>query len=108
LGTLHDEGVKIVFEKETYMIVRGGMVLLKGVHIGTIYKLLGSTISNVCNNSIFLEIGFEEEKTPTASRENIILWHQILGHIKENGFRVLHGKGMVELMPDFSLNFDFC
>jgi hypothetical protein len=38
------------------------MVLLKGVWIGTLYKLLGSTISDGCNSSIVPEIGVEEEK----------------------------------------------
>jgi hypothetical protein len=31
-----------------------------------------------------------------------MLWHQILGHIKENGLRLLHSKGMVEGMSNCS------
>jgi hypothetical protein len=37
-----------------------------------------------------------------------MLWHQILGHIGETGLRVIHGKGMVEGMSNFSLDLDFC
>jgi hypothetical protein len=37
-----------------------------------------------------------------------MLWHQILGHIVEKGLRLLHNKGMVEGMSNFSLDFDFC
>jgi hypothetical protein len=37
-----------------------------------------------------------------------MLWHQRLGHIREKGLRLLHGKGMVEGMSNFSLDFDFC
>jgi hypothetical protein len=37
-----------------------------------------------------------------------MLWHQRLGHIGEKGLRVLHGKGMVEGMSKFSLDFDLC
>jgi hypothetical protein len=37
-----------------------------------------------------------------------MLWHQRLGHIGEKGLRLLHGKGMVEGMSNFSLDFDFC
>ena len=37
-----------------------------------------------------------------------MLWHQILGHIGEKGLRLLHGKGMVEGMSNFSLDFDLC
>jgi hypothetical protein len=84
------------------------MVLLKGVQIGTLYKLQGSTISDGCNSSIVPEIGVEEEKTPTISGEKTMLWHQRLGHIREKGLQLLHGKGMVEGMSNFSLDFDFC
>jgi hypothetical protein len=37
-----------------------------------------------------------------------MLWHQRLGHIREKGLRILHGKGMVEGMSNCSLNFDLC
>jgi hypothetical protein len=36
------------------------------------------------------------------------LWHQRWGHIGEKGLRILYGKGMVESMSNFSLDFDFC
>jgi hypothetical protein len=84
------------------------MVLLKGVHIGTMYKLQGSIISNGCNSSIILDIGAEEEKTPIVFGEKVMLWHQRLGHIEDKGLRLLHSKGMIEGMYKFSLDFDFC
>jgi hypothetical protein len=62
-------------------MVRGAMVLLKGVQFGTMYKMQGSTISDGCNSSIVLDIGVEEERTPIVSRAKVMLWHQILGHI---------------------------
>jgi hypothetical protein len=36
-----------------------------------------------------------------------MLWHQRLGHIGEKDLRTLHGKGMVEGMSNFTLDFDF-
>jgi hypothetical protein len=84
------------------------MALLKGVWFGTLYKMQGSTISDGCNRSIVPDIGFEEEKTPTVSGEKVMLWHQRLGHIREKGLRLLHGKGMDEGMSNFSLDFYFC
>jgi hypothetical protein len=36
-----------------------------------------------------------------------MLWHERLGHIREKGIRLLHNKGMVEGMSNFSLDFDF-
>jgi hypothetical protein len=62
---MDDAGVEIVFEKETYRMVQGEMVFLKGVRIGTMYKFQGSTIINGCNTSIVPDIGAEQEKTPS-------------------------------------------
>jgi hypothetical protein len=80
---MDDAGVKTIFEKETCTMVRGSMVLLKGVWLGTLYKLQGSTISDGCNSSIVLYIGVEEERTPMVFEEKVMLWHQILGNIRE-------------------------
>jgi hypothetical protein len=104
---MDDAWVKTIFEKETCRMVRGAMVLLKGVWFGTLYNLQGITISDGCNSSIFLDIGVEEERTPIVSRERVMLWHQILGNIKEKGLQLLNGKGMVEGMSNYSLDFDF-
>jgi hypothetical protein len=82
---MDDAGVKTIFEKETCRMVRGAMVLLKGVWFGTLYNMKGSTISDGCNSSIVPDIGVEEEKTPTVSGEKVMLWHQRLGHIREKG-----------------------
>jgi hypothetical protein len=54
---MDDAGVKTIFEKETCTMVRGEMVLLKGVWIGNLYILQGSTISDGCNSSIVPNIG---------------------------------------------------
>jgi hypothetical protein len=105
---MDDARVKAIFEKETCKMVQGEMVLLKGVWFGTLYKFQGSTISDGCNSSSVLDIGFKEERTPTVSREKVMLWHQRLGHIREKGLQLLHGKDMVEGMSNCSLYFDLC
>jgi hypothetical protein len=51
--------VKIMFEKKTCRMVQGEMVLPKGVWVGTMYKMQGSTINYGCNSSIFHDIGAE-------------------------------------------------
>ena len=56
---MDNAGIKEIFEKETCRMVRGEMVLLKGVQFGTLYKLQGRTISDGCNSSIFIDIGVE-------------------------------------------------
>jgi hypothetical protein len=108
VSKMDDAGVKTIFEKENCRVVRGVMVLLKGVQFGNLYKLQGNTISDGCNSSIVHDIGFEEERTPTVSGEKVMLWHQTLGHIREKGIRLLHDKDMVEGMSNCSLDFDFC
>jgi hypothetical protein len=82
---MDDPVVKTIFEKETRRMVRGAMVLLKVVRFGTLYKVKGITISDGCNSSIIPDIGVEEERNPTVSREKVMLWHQRLGHIGEKG-----------------------
>jgi hypothetical protein len=102
-----DARVKTIFEKETCRMVRGEMVLLKGIRFGTLYNLEGITISDGCNSSIVPDIGVEEERTHIVSREKVMLWHQRLGNIREKGLRILHSKGMIKGMYNYSLDFDF-
>eukprot|EP00253_Pinus_taeda_P028199 PITA_28199 len=102
---LIDSGVKTVFEKDTCKMVRGALVLMRGVRIGTLYKLQGSTVVDGCNSSMVPENGAENL---VVSGEKTMLGHQRLGHIGEKGLRVLHGKGMVEGMSNSSLDFDLC
>jgi hypothetical protein len=71
VSKMDDARVKSIFEKETFKMVQRAMVLLKGVHIGTLYKMQGSTISNGCNASIVPHTEAEEEKTPTIFGERL-------------------------------------
>jgi len=104
VSKMDDAGVKKMFEKDNCKIVHGPLVLMQGVHIRTLYKLLGGTIIDGCNSSVVPESGVENL---VVSRENTMLWHHRLGHIGEKGFQILHGNGMVEVMSNFSLDFDF-
>eukprot|EP00253_Pinus_taeda_P013395 PITA_13395 len=89
------QGVKTVFEKDTCKMVRGALVLMRGVQIGTLYKLQGSTVIDGCNSSMVPENGAENL---VVSGENTMMWHQRIGHIGEKGLRILYGK------DDFSRN----
>eukprot|EP00253_Pinus_taeda_P015691 PITA_15691 len=75
---LDDAGVKIAFENDTCKMVRGALVLMRGVRIGTLYKLQGSTVIDGCNSSMIPESGAEDL---VVSGEKTMLWHQRLGHI---------------------------
>eukprot|EP00253_Pinus_taeda_P001996 PITA_01996 len=93
VSKLDDAGVKTVFEKDTCKMIQGALVLMWGVHTGNLYKLQGSTVVDGCNSYVVPESGAENL---VAFREKTMLWHQRLGHIGENGVRILHGKGLVE------------
>ena len=55
-----------------------------------------------------IEEGGKDDRTLTTSDGKTMLWNQILGHIEKKGLRAIQGKGMVEYMVDFTLDFDFC
>ena len=57
VSKMNDAGVKIVFEKDACKMVRGALVLMRGVWIGTLYKLQGSTIIDGCNISVVSILG---------------------------------------------------
>jgi hypothetical protein len=107
VSKLDDAGVDTVFGKNTCKMVRGEMVLMRGFWCGTLYKLLGRTYTNGCNNYVVLEQTNKEDKTNIIPENKTMLWHQRLGNIGEKGLRTLHGKGMVEGMSNCTLDFDF-
>jgi hypothetical protein len=82
---MDDAGVKKTFERETYRMVRGAMVLLKGVRFGTIYNMQGNTISDGCNSSIVPDIGVEEERTPTVTGEQVMSMESKAGKYRREG-----------------------
>jgi hypothetical protein len=62
VNKMDDAGVKMVFEKQTCMIVRWEMVLLKGVQIGTLYKLQGSLLVMGVIVPLFLILEHKKKK----------------------------------------------
>ena len=42
VSKMSDAEVHILFQKDSCKMVRGAMVLMKGVQIGTLYKILGN------------------------------------------------------------------
>jgi hypothetical protein len=101
VSKLSDAGVKTVFAKNTCKMVRGAMVLMRGFHCGTMYKLLGRTYTNGCNSYVVLEQKNEGDKTNTIPEKKTM-------HIGEKGLQTLHGKGMIEGMSNCTLDFYFC
>jgi hypothetical protein len=93
-----DSGVHTLFQRDSYKMVRGVMVLMKGVRIGTRYKLLGSVELIGCNNIVSSEVDSNlTQLNPTqavsvqnnSTRHDKIdptrLWNNKMGHIGEKG-----------------------
>jgi hypothetical protein len=121
VSKMSDVGVHTLFQKDSCKMVRGVMVLMKGVWIGTLYKLLGNVDSTGCNNIIAPEVDLtstqldltrvELVQTDSTRHDKIDptrLWHERMGHIGEKGLRAMHNKGMVEGFPECGLEVDFC
>jgi len=52
VSNLDDAGVKIILEKDTYKMVQGELVLMRGVWIGTLYNRQGSIVVDGCNSFV--------------------------------------------------------
>ena len=76
-------GVKTLCGDGGCKMVRGSMVLMRGVRYGTLHKLLGKTIIYECNSFVVLEEGGKNVRTLTTLGGKTMLWHQILGRIGE-------------------------
>ena len=108
ISKVDDVGVDTLLGKGTCKMVRGEMMLMRGVRCGTLYKLLGITYIGGCNRFFVLKHRNKEDKIDIIPGKNTMLWHQRVGHIGEKGLRTLHGKSMSEGMSNCTLDFDFC
>jgi len=80
VSKIENAGVQRIVDEDTCNMVRGAMVLMRGVWIGTLYKLLGSTLTRECNSSIVSHKGKMNVPLPTKIT---MLWHRWMGHIEE-------------------------
>ena len=84
VGKMDVTSVKTMCGDGGCKMVRGSIILMRGVRYGTIYKILGSTIIDECNSFVVPEEGGKDDITMTALGGKTMLCHQILGHIEEN------------------------
>ena len=96
ISTMVDVGVWTMFENNTFKMVEGTMVLMWGTRIKTIYKLLGKIDGGSC-------VQVDDPKTDeilSCMTNSTMLWHQWLGHIRQNILHAIHNKGMFEGILD--------
>ena len=85
VSKMSDAGIQVIFNKESYKMVRGTMVLARGVCTRTLYKLEARTMSDGYNSSVVRENSSETKRTPSSPSEKTMLWHQRMGHIGKKG-----------------------
>jgi hypothetical protein len=68
ISNMGDARVHIVFEKDTCKMIQGATRLMRGLRVGTLYKLLRSTFNNGCKHSSFLRISMKKTG-PLLSQE---------------------------------------
>ncbi|KAH0714096.1 hypothetical protein KY284_007001 [Solanum tuberosum] len=94
LGTLESPGCKYTGEGGVMKISLGARVIMKARRSGTLYTLLGSTVTGAAAVS-------------TQSDSDITkLWHMRLGHMSEKGLSILSKRGL--LCGQSTGNMEFC
>lgn len=63
--------VPTMFEKYTCKMVLGAMVLMRGIKIQTLYKLLGKTNDNSCNQVV----DTKTDDILSCVADSTMLWH---------------------------------
>ena len=96
LGQLDDLDCIIKVQKGIMKISRGALVIMKGEKIvANLYMLLGETVqeaeASVASNN--------------SSERSAMVWHQKLGHISEQGIKVLAEKNLLPGLTKVSLPF---
>jgi len=79
LGTLEGNDCRHSAENGVLKVMRGVMVLMKGLRQGSLYLLQGTTVTG----SIAICTDVDTAK----------LWHMRLGHMSEKGMTILSKKG---------------
>jgi hypothetical protein len=99
---MSDAGVHTIFRKDSCNMVRGVMVLMKGVQIGTVYKMLGYvdsirfkniissetdlTVTQIDLMSTQINLNLTKSAQNNSKRNDEIdltrLWNERMGHIR--------------------------
>lgn len=92
-------------------MTRGSIVLAKGEHIGTMYKLDAKPVccNNVCVKSrktIVLTHDVNSMEVKLLA-EKMMFKHYRLGHMGEKVLKSLKNKNPVDGLTDYNLEFDF-
>jgi hypothetical protein len=90
-GQLASEVCISIFTDKTCKVIKGSLVIKKGEKVGTLYLCIGNTDSSI---------------SLASTGVDTTLWYHRLGHMSENGMKILHKRN---LFLDLKQNvLDFC
>ena len=90
---------------------RGSLVVEKGVKVGTLYLCTGHIVPSTLivseeNECLGTITTVEQGEQIAIVDYDTALWHKRLGHMSEEGMKVLHSK---KVLPGLKcVNMDFC
>nr|CAD1829379.1 unnamed protein product [Ananas comosus var. bracteatus] len=94
LSELDNKGYKFTGQVGVIKVSKGALVVMKGIRVGNLYKLLGSTMTDETYAAT------ENDDLPLR------LWHRRFCHMSEKGMKVLVEK---KLIPDITFSdSEFC
>ena len=82
LGMLDELGFLIKIEAGVIKVLKGSLLVMKGIKKNGIYSFLGSTVTG--STSI----------VAVSSLSNTMLWHKCLGHVSHRGLTELAKQGL--------------
>ena len=85
LSTLKSLGCKCTSEGGVLKISHGALVIMKAHRSGTLYTLLGSTVTGAA--AVLISDKSDSDITK--------LWHMRLGHMSEKGLSILSKRGLL-------------
>nr|CAD1817878.1 unnamed protein product [Ananas comosus var. bracteatus] len=83
LSELDNKGYKFTGQGGVIKVSKGALVVMKGIQVGNLYKLLGSTMTNETYAAT------ENDDLPLR------LWHKRLGHMSKKGMKILVEKNLI-------------
>ncbi|GKF13736.1 retrovirus-related pol polyprotein from transposon TNT 1-94, partial [Tanacetum coccineum] len=80
VGQLDEEGYHVGFEDQQWKVTKGSLVVARGNKHGSLYMV---------------EVPSDRINATIDGKGNATLWHQRLGHMSENGMKILASKGRI-------------
>ncbi|XP_062104884.1 uncharacterized mitochondrial protein AtMg00300-like [Humulus lupulus] len=93
LGSLKDDGYSYKSTNDILKITSGSLVVMKGKKVNGLYVLEGETVV------------IAEASVVKTQESGMLLWHQRMRHISEQGLRELHKQGSIDRLKTCALPF---